>query len=152
MRGISLRLRNLFSLPAFQRADSVMEEAARLRLAPQSAGEHGRAEFLRRRVERPRLADMAEDFGMLAAELERCFGGTGTLPTRAQLRAVLRTDLEKAIAAHGGASAVSKKMGWRLAYQASHRLNLFLARPLRRLNSMAQILHLKHMNCLLGCA
>ena len=81
------------------------------------AGETGRAEFLRRRVERPRLADMAEDIGVLAAELERCFGGLGTMPTRAQLRAVQRTDLEKAIAAHGGSAAVSKKMGWRLAYQ-----------------------------------
>ena len=42
---------------------------------------------------------MAEDIGVLAAELERCFGGLGTMPTRAQLRAVQRTDLEKAIAA-----------------------------------------------------
>ena len=82
-----------------------------------AAGEFNRAELLRRRVERPRLADMAEDFGILAAELERCFGGTGTMPTRAQLRAVLRSDLEKAIAAHGGPKAVSKKLGWRLAYQ-----------------------------------
>ena len=91
-----------------------------------AAGEFNRAELLRRRVERPRLSDMAEDFGVLAAELERCFGGTGTMPTRAQLRAVLRSDLEKAIAAHGGPKAVSKKLGWRLAYQArslSHHLH-----------------------------
>jgi hypothetical protein len=105
------------------------------------AGEGGRAEFLRRRVERPRLADMAEDFGLLAAELERCFGeatsptapslapggtrvinsaavrGGGTMPTRAQLRATARTDLEKAIAAHGGPAAVAKRLGWRLGYK-----------------------------------
>ena len=73
-------------------------------------------------MERPRLADMAEDFGVLAAELERCFGGTSTMPTRAQLRAVQRTDLEKAIAAHDGSNAVSKRMGWRLAYQVSQQV------------------------------
>lgn len=80
-------------------------------------GEVNRAAYLRRRMERPRLAEMAVDFGLLAAELERCFGGTGTLPTRAQLRAITRTDLEKAIAAHGGPAAVAKRMGWRLAYK-----------------------------------
>jgi hypothetical protein len=68
---------------------------------------------------------MAEDFGVMAAELERCFGGTGTMPTRAQLRAITRTDLEKAIAAHGGPAAVAKKMGWRLAYKASMRPRLY---------------------------
>ena len=41
------------------------------------AGEFNRAELLRRRVERPRLSDMAEDFGVLAAELERCFWRDG---------------------------------------------------------------------------
>ena len=44
------------------------------------AGELNRAAFLRRRMERPRLADMAEDFGVLAAELERCFGEAGGVP------------------------------------------------------------------------
>ena len=115
------------------------------------AGELNRAAFLRRRMERPRLADMAEDFGVLAAELERCFGeapvlaggmpapaapaaapgGTrvisggrgggdaaGVMPTRAQLRATARTDLEKAIAAHGGPAAVAGRLGWRLPYKA----------------------------------
>ncbi len=67
-------------------------------------------------MERPRLADMVEDFSVLAAELERCFGGTGVMPTRVQLRAIQRSDLEKAITAHGGSAAVSKNMGWRLAY------------------------------------
>ena len=115
----------------------------RLEKAFATAGEAGRAEFLRRRMQRPRLADMAEDFGVLAAELERCFGEEGTapeplqapggtriissrlddvsrggiMPTRAQLRATARTDLEKAIAAHGGPAAVAKRMGWRLAYK-----------------------------------
>ncbi|CAL8464995.1 g4530 [Coccomyxa elongata] len=80
-------------------------------------GEVNRAAYLRRRIERPRLAEMTEDFGLLAAELERCFGGTGTIPTRAQMRAIARTDLEKAIAAHGGPAAVAKRMGWNLAYK-----------------------------------
>jgi len=80
------------------------------------AGQYTRAAFLRQQVERPRLSDMVEDFSVLAAELERCFGGTGVMPTRVQLRAIQRSDLEKAITAHGGSAAVSKKMGWRLAY------------------------------------
>ena len=84
------------------------------------AGEVNRAAYLRRRIERPRLADMTEDFGLLASELERCFGGTGTIPTRAQMRAIARTDLEKAIAAHGGPAAVAKRMGWTLAYKVRH--------------------------------
>ena len=41
------------------------------------------------------------------------------MPTRAQLRATARTDLEKAIAAHGGPAAVAKRLGWRLPYKAS---------------------------------
>lgn len=67
---------------------------------------------------------MTEDFGLLAAELERCFGSTATMPTRAQLRAIARTDLEKAIAAHGGPAAVAKRIGWRLLYKVciSHSL------------------------------
>lgn len=85
------------------------------------AGEVNRAAYLRRRIERPRLAEMTEDFGLLAAELERCFGGTGTIPTRAQMRAIARTDLEKAIAAHGGPAAVAKRMGWNLAYKVRPR-------------------------------
>lgn len=84
------------------------------------AGKVNRAAYLRRRIERPRLAEMTEDFGLLAAELERCFGGTGTIPTRAQMRAIARTDLEKAIAAHGGPAAVAKRMGWNLAYKVRH--------------------------------
>ena len=80
------------------------------------AGQYTRAAFLRQQVERPRLSDMVEDFSVLAAELERCFGGTGVMPTRVQLRAIQRSDLEKAITAHGGSATVSKKMGWRLAY------------------------------------
>lgn len=87
------------------------------------AGEGNRAAYLRRRTERPRLAEMTEDFGLLAAELERCFGGTGTMPTRAQLRAITRTDLEKAMVAHGGPAAVAKRMGWKLAYKVLMPLN-----------------------------
>ena len=70
---------------------------------------------------------MAEDFGLLAAELERCFGGTGTMPTRAQLRAITRTDLEKAMVAHGGPAAVAKRMGWKLAYKVTPLVCLYRA-------------------------
>ena len=61
------------------------------------AGEVDRAALLRRseRAERPRLADMARDFGLLAAELERVYGEQRLLPSRAQLRAAQRADLEK---------------------------------------------------------
>ena len=86
------------------------------------------------RWRRPRLADMAENFAVLAAELDRCFGGGGgggggsgsgyaratrasssttpTMPGRAALRAAGRSDLEKAIAAHGGSGAVAARLGW----------------------------------------
>ena len=60
------------------------------------AGETGRAALLRVGGERPRLADMAQDFELLAAELERVYGEERTLPNRAQLRAATRVDLEKA--------------------------------------------------------
>ena len=56
-----------------------------------------RAALLRRseRAERPRLTDMARDFGLLAAELERVYGEQRLLPSRAQLRAAQRGDLDK---------------------------------------------------------
>lgn len=62
------------------------------------AGEVDRAALLRRseRAERPRLTDMARDFGLLAAELERVYGEQRLLPSRAQLRAAQRGDLDKA--------------------------------------------------------
>ena len=68
---------------------------------------------------RPRLADLADDFGLLAAELAREFGvdGGGEMPTRAALRSAGRSDLEKAVAAHGGATAVAQRLGWRLPYK-----------------------------------
>ena len=61
------------------------------------AGEVDRAALLRRseRAERPRLTDMARDFGLLAAELERVYGEQRLLHSRAQLRAAQRGDLDK---------------------------------------------------------
>ena len=41
---------------------------------------------------------MAQDFELLAAELERVYGEERMLPNRAQLRAATRVDLEKALA------------------------------------------------------
>ena len=58
------------------------------------------------------------------------------MPTRAQLRATARTDLEKAIAAHGGPAAVAKRLGWRLPYKASAPASLIgQGSKLRRLGS-----------------
>lgn len=62
---------------------------------------------------RPKLADMMKDFTLLQAELEMTYGDTQTIPSRAELRAANRTDLEKALAAHGGGSIVASRMGWR---------------------------------------
>lgn len=62
---------------------------------------------------RPRLADMMKDFRLLQAELEATYGDTQIIPSRAELRAANRTDIEKALAAHGGGSKVASKMGWR---------------------------------------
>jgi hypothetical protein len=86
--------------------------AARAVAAAEARGEPARAAALRRRAERPRLPDMLDDARLLAAELRRCYGAAGALPTREELREAGRTDLEKAIAAHGGPAAVAERLGW----------------------------------------
>ncbi|KAK9823512.1 hypothetical protein WJX72_003333 [[Myrmecia] bisecta] len=83
----------------------------------EAEGQAGRAAYLRRRMDRPRLGDMIEDFDLLAAELDRCFGAEGRIPPRSDLRAMNRTDLEKAIAAHGGHAEVALKLGWQLTFK-----------------------------------
>eukprot|EP00894_Picocystis_sp_ML_P005297 jgi/Pico_ML_1/55814/g1450.t1 len=67
---------------------------------------------------RPGLADMKEDLEVLARELKRAFGETCGLPPRSDLRKARRTDLEKAIAHHGGAVKVAEATGMPLAYPA----------------------------------
>jgi len=62
---------------------------------------------------RPKLADMMKDFRLLQAELEMAYGDTRTIPSRAELRAANRTDLEKALASHGGGSKVASRIGWK---------------------------------------
>ena len=54
--------------------------------ALEEAGEASRAATLRRRSARPRLSDMVDDFTVLCAELERCFGDKKLLPTRETMR------------------------------------------------------------------
>lgn len=54
--------------------------------ALEEAGEASRAATLRRRSTRPRLSDMVDDFTVLCAELERCFGDKKLLPTREAMR------------------------------------------------------------------
>lgn len=61
---------------------------------------------------KPRLSDMMKDFFLLRAELVSIYGETMTIPTRSELRAAGRSDLEKCIAAHGGAGVVAARMGW----------------------------------------
>ncbi|KAL4425806.1 hypothetical protein ABPG75_009822 [Micractinium tetrahymenae] len=80
----------------------------------EEAGEAAAAAALRRKLERPPLADMVEDFGVLVAELDRCFGANRVLPSRSQLREMNRSDLEKAISAHGGPTVVAQQLGWKL--------------------------------------
>jgi hypothetical protein len=53
-------------------------------------GEHTRAEYWRRQVERPRPDALKADLGLLCDELRACFGDLGCFPTRSELRAALR--------------------------------------------------------------
>eukprot|EP00803_Ostreobium_quekettii_P006825 evm.model.scf_9.11 EVM.evm.TU.scf_9.11 scf_9:175515-177886(-) len=82
------------------------------------AGDDRRADALERqsRQPRPKMANMAGNFEVLAEELGRCYGERlgGYLPTRADLRRDNRTDIEKAITAHGGPAGVAERMGWQL--------------------------------------
>ncbi len=55
---------------------------------------------------------MMERFDVLASELDRCFGKSRQIPKRAELRSLARSDLEKAIRAHGGPFEVATRMGW----------------------------------------
>ena len=54
------------------------------------SGASEKAAALRRRGVRPRQVDMAADLRVLAAELQRCYGALGYLPTREDLRAANR--------------------------------------------------------------
>ncbi len=67
---------------------------------------------------KPRLGDMMKDFLLLRAELVSSYGDTMTIPTRNELRAAGRSDLEKCIAAHGGASVVAARLGWTTSSKA----------------------------------
>jgi len=80
-------------------------------------------ESLRFRAVRPRRIDMMKSFLMLQAELVRVFGQSGSaeMPSRADLRAAKRTDLEEAISAHGGSRKVAQRMGWKLKYKRKPR-------------------------------
>jgi ribosome-associated toxin RatA of RatAB toxin-antitoxin module len=69
---------------------------------------------LKEKVLRPRASDMMNDFTILSKELARCFGGQKTLPSRKKLREMNRTDIEKAITAHGGRGTVAERLGWEL--------------------------------------
>lgn len=62
---------------------------------------------------KPRLADMMRDFSLLQAELEASgYNAAKKIPTRKELRADGRSDLDKCISAHGGRAQVAARMGW----------------------------------------
>lgn len=92
------------------------EELFRDRLAAElrKSGNDERAALLKRRWAKPRLSEMIEDFGVLAMELDRLFGDQQKIPTRQVLRKLNRTDIEKAISAHGGPAAIASRLGWSL--------------------------------------
>jgi hypothetical protein len=73
---------NLAAIKRRVEALAVERKAAAL----EEAGEASRAATLRRRSTRPRLSDMVDDFTVLCAELERCFGDKKLLPTRETMR------------------------------------------------------------------
>ena len=50
---------------------------------------------MREKDAKPTGTLMAQQFAVLAAELERVFGSTRVIPTRAELRAMSRGDIEK---------------------------------------------------------
>ncbi|CAG9466569.1 unnamed protein product [Pedinophyceae sp. YPF-701] len=67
--------------------------------------------------QRATLAEMRGCLHVLERELRREFGGAAAggaprMPTRAELRAAGRTDIERALAAHGGSDAVARELGW----------------------------------------
>lgn len=80
----------------------------------EESGEFGKASVARKQMSKPRTAEMINSFTVLAMELKRNFGATKTLPNRASLRDIGRSDLEKAIAAHGGPATVAERLGWKL--------------------------------------
>eukprot|EP00210_Caulerpa_lentillifera_P001412 g1356.t1 len=71
---------------------------------------------------RPSLMKLSRNFEALRDELVLSYGMYGNyLPTRLELRKDHRTDLEKAIAAHGGAAVVTERMGWKSKYKQRKR-------------------------------
>lgn len=74
-----------------------------------------RPDAFERQLERPRLSLLLDDFSIFKGELERQYGGDGGyLPTRSDLRRDNRSDIEKAITAHGGPVKVAERIGWKL--------------------------------------
>lgn len=55
-----------------------------------AAGEHTRAAYWRRQVERPKPDALKADLALLCDELQQSFGDLGYFPSRAELRAALR--------------------------------------------------------------
>ncbi|KAI8111305.1 hypothetical protein M9434_004877 [Picochlorum sp. BPE23] len=85
---------------------AIKHEVERRRIGKQDGGVNAPTR------QRPKLGDMIKNFEVLRDELEATFGDSRMIPSRSELRASHRTDLEKALSAHGGAANVAKRMGW----------------------------------------
>lgn len=57
-------------------------------------------------------AEMIASFDIFRIEMDKLFGDKQIIPSRSELRKSNRTDIEKAIAAHGGPATVADRMGW----------------------------------------
>ena len=57
-------------------------------------------------------AEMVASFDVFRVEMNRLFGEKQVIPSRSELRRSNRSDIEKAISAHGGPAMVAKRLGW----------------------------------------
>lgn len=58
------------------------------------------------------ITEMVASFDIFRVEMIRLFGDKQVIPSRSELRKSNRTDIEKAISAHGGPAMVAKRLGW----------------------------------------
>lgn len=58
------------------------------------------------------VTEMVASFDIFRNEMIRLFGDKQVIPSRSELRRSNRTDIEKAISAHGGPAMVAKRLGW----------------------------------------
>lgn len=89
-----------------------VEEQQRVRRRAARLMEEGSAEEASALLGRATSRELRENLSVLCAEIEKEFGDLGRMPMREALRERGRTDIERAIRAHGGSRAVARAMGW----------------------------------------